>query len=80
MRKGRRLAARLAAIAAVESWSGRALRGDPAPLRFSRHQRRALGDDCTALRVAERACQLQQRPFAPIARCLARTMRERCRT
>jgi hypothetical protein len=80
MRKGRALAARLAAIAALESWAATAECGAVAPLRLSGHQRRALGADCAALNTAISACRRQRHALAPVVRCLARVMRERCQS
>jgi hypothetical protein len=79
MRKGRRLAARLEAIAALEGWAAGADGSAPATPQLNRQQRHALGGDCAALSVAISACREQHRPLAPVVRCLARVMRERCR-
>jgi hypothetical protein len=79
MRKGRQLAARLEAIAALESWAAQADDDAPAQPSLNRRQRRALGADCAAVDVAIRACRQQLRAPQPVVRCLARTLRERCR-
>ncbi len=80
MRKGRQLAARLEAIATLERWVGRVDSGSAEALELTRHQRRALGRDLATVGVAISACQRQQRALAPVVRCLARVMRERCRS
>jgi hypothetical protein len=79
MWKGRQLAARLKAIAELEAWAAQYERGQAPPLCVTRRLRRGLGRDCATLAVAQRACQQQRRPLAPVVKCLAHVLRERCR-
>jgi hypothetical protein len=70
MWNGRHQAARLAAIARLETDAMQAV-------CWSRRQRRALGADAATIDVAERACRQRGREFAPVLRCLAEVLRAR---